>query len=282
MKSDEIRLGRKAIAALINMLSGMTHSEIDMLLFKHDLNRRCHGKNKLDKLGNVFYPLVDEEEYNMYQERNDPIEYINFESEANNAKGLFEEKAQELVSVLEENHDERAKEQAKQQIDTLQQALRADGHDLIKGRVVRFLSPSVDPGQEQGLLESRLNAAGFKVDHNHLIQSVNNAASGNWEAANGQLRSFLEGLCDDIAGRLYDEDGEAPTSGRARQFLKSVGFLTHEESDLLESFFKVLHGEGSHPGKSSEADCHRRRLMAVALANYYLDRLDEWPKQASA
>lgn len=278
MKSDEIRLGRKAIAALINMLSGMTHSQIDMLLFKHDLNRRCHGKNKLDKLGSVFYPLVTEEEYIMYKERGNSIEYTNFESEAENAKGLLEDKAQKLVTILEENHDERAKEQ----IDTLRQALRADGHDLVAGRVVRFLSPSVDPGQEQGLLESRLSDARFEIARNHFRQAVDTAGDGKWESANSQIRPFLEELCNTIAKCLHTRSGEAPSGGAARQFLEETGFLNANESTLLKAFFEVLHGEGPHPGKSSEADCHRRRLMAVALAHYYLDRLDEWPKRARA
>ena len=118
--------------------------------------------------------------------------------------------------------------------------------------------------------------------HKHLDQAVDNAASGNWEAANGQIRTFLEALCDAIAKRLHDGDGEAPKGGDARRFLSEKEFLNANESNLLKAFFAVLHGEGSHPGTSSEDDCHRRRLMAVALANYYLDHFDEWPKRARA
>lgn len=147
---------------------------------------------------------------------------------------------------------------------------------------MRFLSPVVEPGKEQGLLESRLIEAGFMDPRKHLDQAVDNAASGNWEAANGQIRTFLEALCDAIAERLHEGGGEAPNGGDARKLMENRGFLSKEESNLLKAFFTVLHGEGAHPGTSSEDDCHRRRLMAVALANYYLDDLDEWPKQARA
>ena len=111
---------------------------------------------------------------------------------------------------------------------------------------------------------------------------MDTAGDGKWESSNSQIRPFLEELCNAIAKCLHTGSGEAPSGGDARQFLDKKGFLNANESNLLKAFFKVLHGEGAHPGKSSEADCHRRRLMAVALANYYLDRLDEWLKQARA
>lgn len=140
---------------------------------------------------------------------------------------------------------------------------------------MRFLSPAVEPGKEQGLLESRLIDAGFTLAHEHFEEAVSSVAIGNWRAANGQIRTFLEALCDAIAERLHEGGGEAPNGGDARKLMENRGFLSKEESTLLKAFFTVLHGAGAHPGTSSEADCHRRRLMAVALANYYLDRLDE-------
>lgn len=106
---------------------------------------------------------------------------------------------------------------------------------------------------------------------------MDNAARGNWESANGQIRPFLEGLCDAIAQRLFEGDGTAPTRGEARKWLAKCGFLSEEESDLLRSFFEVLHSSGPHPGTSAEDDSHRRRLMAFSLANYYIERLQEWP-----
>ena len=162
-------------------------------------------------------------------------------------------------------------------METLSHGLRVDGFDLLDGRVVPFISPSVEPAAEQGVLESRLDALGFSESRTHLDQAVDNAARGNWESANAQLRPFLEGLCDAIAQQLYEGEGKAPTRGDARQYLAAEGFIDEYEDKLLRAFFKVLHGGGSHSGTSKEADCHRRRLMAFSLANYYLDRLEGWP-----
>lgn len=154
-----------------------------------------------------------------------------------------------------------------------QRALRADGLDLVEGRVSPFLSPTIAPAQEQGVLERRLGELGFAIPLNHLKQAVDNSARGNWEAANGEVRSFLESLCDAVARERHKGPGESPTRGEARKYLEQSGFLTPEESALLMAFFKVLHTAGGHAGTSTEDDCHRRRLMAIALGNYYLDRL---------
>lgn len=88
----------------------------------------------------------------------------------------------------------------------------------------------------------------------------------------------MESLCESVATRvyIYKGTGQPPARGEARKFLADIGFLTPDESELLKSFFRVLHGAGGHAGASDEDDCHRRRLMAVAQANYYLGRLERW------
>ena len=96
------------------------------------------------------------------------------------------------------------------------------------------------------------------------------------------VRSFLEGLCEAIAATIHSGSGKVPVRGAARKFLAEQGFLSQEESTLLKSLFQVLHGEGSHSGTSSSDDCHRRRLMAVSMANYYLELMDFWVSNTSA
>ena len=279
MKSNEYRPGRKTIAALVDLLKDWSRADIRKMLFEHNLNERFQGDPKIEALGNVFYPMVDDSEMQRYLKMYATTDYwmhddFPFDSnvEANDTKYLIEHFIQIPLSSYKGGD----------QIEVLRKALRADGFDLVEGRVVPFLSPAVDLGQEQGLLESCLSEIGFTVAHDHFDQAMDNAARGNWEAANSQVRSFLEALCDSVAKCLHDGGDEAPKRGEARKFLADQGFLNENESELLKWFFKVLSGEGAHPGTSSEDDCHRRRLMAVALANYYLDRLDEWPKRARA
>ena len=241
---DQMRLGRRSLAALIDRLNeSRSDAQIQQLVFKHGLNGRYVGQNKLFRLGAVFHPLVQEEAA---------------QTEVQNAIELFEEVAQGSDEV---------------HLMGFKETLRADGLDMVGGRVVHFLSPSIAPQEEQGLLESRLSSNGFDVALNHFNQSVDNSASGHWESANGGLRAFFECLCNDIAGKLHKGSQSPPTGGAARQYLASQGFLDADESNLLQPLFKILHGQGAHPGTSSSDDCHRRRLMVVALSNYYLDKL---------
>ena len=254
-----VRLGRRSIAALIEVLEHYkTDTIIEHLLFKHSLNQRYRGQNIKSKLGNVFHPLADENAE---------------EAEIDYVRDLCDEVVGDLMGRgIWPDHSE----QDRRIYESFQGALRVDGADLVEGRIVSFLSPSIEPDQEQGVLESRLKQYGFGVASNHLDNALDLASNSKWEPANGEVRSFLESVCEAIAARIYSGPGEAPERGKARKFLAEQGFLNDNESKLLYSLFQVLHGEGGHAGTSSSDDCHRRRLMAVSMANYYLERLDNW------
>lgn len=165
-------------------------------------------------------------------------------------------------------------QQDRESYDAFRRSLKADGYDLHEGHVIPFPSIFVNVAREEGTLETRLREKGFDVARNHLAQAVDNSVRGNWEAANASIGSFLESLCEGITAKLYTDPGSPPTRGKARQYLAQQGFLAQEEAKLLEQFFQILHSSGGrHAGTSSEDDSHRRRLIAVALANYYLERM---------
>ena len=266
------QLGRKTIAALIEHLeSRRTWTQLRHFLFEHGLDERFVGTSKLDALGNVFYPLarLDADQDELHQAR-EALEEI--------TQGLYEtiRAYDEDKSSVSSYEDERARSD----YEHFQRALRADGLDLIQGRISPFLSSTVSPPQEQGVLELRLRELGFTTTLGHLSQATDNAARGNWESANSQVGSFLESLCEGIAARISTVPSKPPSRGEARKFLEESGFLDKTEADLLRSFFQLLHSAGGrHAGTSSENDCHRRRLIAIALANYYLERLESLAKK---
>jgi len=132
--------------------------------------------------------------------------------------------------------------------------------------------PSTGP-QLPSQLSQSLDYFNFAVTKNHLTQAVNNVQRNQWESANGDLRSFLESLCEEIAGHNVAAEGPPPTRGQARQYLVNSGFLTADQGALLQAFFAVLQPGGGHAGASTESDCNCRFAIAVALANFYLSLL---------
>lgn len=261
----EQRLGRKTLAQVVDYLGDKTWKELKQFLFKHGLDERFDGPNKLWALGSVFHPIATTDDQEEVQKAREVLEEI--------TTGLYQKIKGE--SKLNDDLDLGPEYKSKDSVsyDVFQKSLRADGYDLHEGRLVPFPSPSIDVRHEEGVLERRLTSLGFTQALKHLEQATDNSTLGNWEAANGQTRSFMESLCNGIAAKLYTGQGTPPTSGDARKFLKTYGFLNEDESEFLRAFFQILHTSGAHAGTSSENDCHRRRLMAVALSNYYLERI---------
>ena len=258
-QQEPVQLGRRSIAALIEVMDHYrTDTEIEHLLFKHGLNERYSGPNKKSRLGNVLYLLAHDNAD---------------KSELDNAHALCDEVVGDL---MDRGIWPDYSEQSQRIYQSFRGSLRVDGADLVEGQMVSFLSPTVEPDQEQGVLESRLEQYGFGVARNHLDDALDLASNSKWVPANGEVRHFLESICEAIAAMIHSGTGEAPKRGEARKFLAERGFLNDKESDLLRSLFQVLHGEGGHAGTSSSDDCHRRRLMAVSMPNYYLERLDYW------
>lgn len=218
MAGDDVRLGRRTLAALVERLERSSRTTIEHLLFKHALNDRFSGGSKLASLGNVFYPLADEDA--------DP-------DEVGHARELLEEITLDLHQRITGASPWDYSDYDSEQYETMRKALRADGLDLADGRVMIFLTTSVSPAREQGLLERRLADPSFKVASEHLRQAIDNAARGNWESANSQVRSFLESLCEAIAARIFQGSGSPPTHGDARKYLATTGFLSAGESELI-------------------------------------------------
>jgi hypothetical protein len=144
--------------------------------------------------------------------------------------------------------------------------LRADGYEVQDGKLVPAPSSSVDFAAEKGKLEVALETFGFTLALNHLDQAVDNIALGNWEAANAQIRSFLENIFDEIAACKCQGSSPVPKGGNARQYLRNVGFINGDlENNLVKSLFELLHTSGSHPGLSDEQDCLNRLLIPDTL-----------------
>lgn len=150
-------------------------------------------------------------------------------------------------------------------------SLKADGYSLYEGEIIPL---SLEELKEiRGDLEAKLNKAGFKVGLTHYKQAWENYIFSRWEAANSQLRSFLEAVFNDLSLKLCREEASlTEPGGDRRKLLESKGFIEKEKASLVKGFFEMAHTKGSHPGLSDEEDCRLRHAVATQLANYYLDK----------
>src|SRR3546814_12813930 len=74
---------------------------------------------------------------------------------------------------------------------------------------------------------------GFTVPLGHLRQAINAHGRGEWASANSQMRSFLEGLLDEIAERLEPERAATTSGGHGRRALLAH-LDTQSSSDALK------------------------------------------------
>jgi len=126
-----------------------------------------------------------------------------------------------------------------------------------------------------------LSQLGFVTPAGHLAQAIEAHTRGDWAAANGQLRTFIESLFDDIARAVRPVDAaQRPTSENRRALLAEIGFLaadrnewTQDGKNYINGLFKMLHTEGSHPGLSDEDHCTFRLHVVLVTARTFLRRL---------
>lgn len=122
---------------------------------------------------------------------------------------------------------------------------------------------------------------GFHVPLGHLDQAIAAHTRGDWAAANSQIRSFLEGLLDDIAKKIDPQKaGSLSSSENRRAFLADQEFLSKDRNEwatdgksYVGGLFKMLHTHGSHPGLSDDDHSTFRLHLGMITGRAFLRRL---------
>ena len=193
---------------------------------------------------------------------------------------LGEAVVREAVSIVQQ--ESRSKPQA-----TFIQALAKDGYSLTwnaDGEPVLTPALPVELGAEtDDEVHQLLAAHGFETSRGHLDQALNAHARGDWAAANAQLRTFMEGLLDDIAGTLRPTEAATLTSENRRALLGRIDFLSTERKEwtgdgknYVNGLFKMLHTggpAGSHTGLSNVEHSTFRLHLVLVTARTVLRRL---------
>jgi hypothetical protein len=83
--------------------------------------------------------------------------------------------------------------------ETFYRMLDLDGFAISDGVLCRAVPSEFDLPQAEDDIERLLNKHAFSTPKGHLDQALNAHTRGEWASANAQLRSFFEGLLDEMA-----------------------------------------------------------------------------------
>jgi len=265
-----LRFSNRTLSCIIDILAnGYTDTELRNFFFKYNLLAVYEQSGRLTakkrKVNDVFQHLREGDS----------------DSAARVLNSIVIEALKKLYPKEEWSQPQR--QQFFRKFPELDAALRADGFQVRDGELISVISVFVESAKEEALVEKLLDKHGFAIAKNHLKQSYDNYVGGHWEAANGALRSFLQGVFDEIALIIAPREAAKKAPGGARrQLLQEKGFIeSGTEAKLVSSFFQFASYKGSHPGISNESDSRLRRYMAVALASYYLEKLEGFNVQNS-
>jgi hypothetical protein len=166
---------------------------------------------------------------------------------------------------------------------SLMRCLELDGVTVSEGTLRRILPAAAELPQAESEIMRLLEAHGFSTPKGHLKQALDAHGRGEWAAANSQLRTFLEGLLDEMAEKL-DPAAKGISSGHHRRaHLASVKppFLERALNEwgdngvgFINGLMARLHPQGSHPGLSDEADSTFRLHVVLVTARLLLVRFD--------
>jgi hypothetical protein len=121
---------------------------------------------------------------------------------------------------------------------------------------------------QAGQLEDLLTKHNLAVAANHYAQAFDNFKAGNLEASNSQLRTALEETLLKLTSRAT---GWKATNqgGDAIDVLSGKKYFQDGEHNYFLGLWKISHGQGAHPGLTSEAEAEFR-FHAITAAIYFL------------
>jgi len=155
--------------------------------------------------------------------------------------------------------------------DRLLQSLRLDGFEWHDGRLVPTTPEPVGLATELSQLERDLQDLGLNVAAEHYRQACESFVARNWEAANGQIRSFMENLLIELSRR--QTSNSRTDAAAALQDLRDAGFFDNPEWQMLKGFWQSIQDNGPHHGLSHEQEALFRLHVATAVARYAIHKL---------
>ena len=144
-------------------------------------------------------------------------------------------------------------------------------HNLLKQGIKTFRDIN-NPDNLIVILESE----NFDLPPYHYKQACDFLADDYYDPCNGQIRNCLEALVLEI----YEKKTGIKVENyyRALNRMKNLGFINHEESQILKEIKKEWNKRGSHPGRSSKPEAEERLHCVTFLSRFLLYKILNTPK----
>lgn len=272
------QFSRRTILAVTDILNGSGNADITRFLLEHGIEGTGGGYTIRDRTNSIARHLIDNPDATNDDGENitDAVvtAIVNRAISRCQTTELLDDDERTIGYLFEI-------EEFRREYPALERALARDGFTVDGDQLRRTLPDSLDLPKADDEVHLRLGRHGFTVSRTHLDQGIGAHARGEWAGANGQFRTFIESLFDEIAAHLAGHD--VPQAGiQRRQWLahSQPPFFyadLHEWSDdgkgFMESFFRRLHPDGAHPGISNEEDSTFRLHMVLLVARNLLRRI---------
>lgn len=267
----------RTLLEILRYIDNLSHNEIDRLLtvfgISLPIESRC-DYSKMQKSTEIYNQLVGKIENGPFSNNihEDLLQYIyNDYIIKHNQRYLFST-SQPLASF-------------KVFYPVLVNSLRKDGYELKDSKVQKILPKEFEEAKTESELNKLLKKNNFQTSHGHLKQATDNFVHGHWASANSQFRTFTESLFIEIVAKVLPNHSCSNANGAIQLLSKTASppFLREELNEVvtsnnkypfIESFWKRLHTQGSHPGLSDKEDCEFRYQLTMTMAYYLLKRLE--------
>lgn len=281
-------LSYKTCVELIHVIEHYQERFVDRLLQVFDLKHKvsvAEGRFNKDKKANVVlsalrYPPVNGKGPFTSDFRMDILTYLidhYYRAEdADVSSPLFPKKNKHIPY----------NERFEHAFPSLAYSLKRDGYRVCGREIIHSLPPTLEAAQTENELDALLDRYNLAEARVHLQQAISNHSQGNWEAANGQFRPFIESLLIGICQRLLPRNTCNSVAAAIQLLSNSLqpAFLQTELNEVehgdckkpfVEGLWKRMHPAGAHRGTSSEADCTFRYHISIVFAHYLLKRLED-------
>lgn len=275
MPEPGLRFSRRTVIAAVEIMEGAIRIQADLtrclLKWSPALAARCDEGALPDRFNHLI-KFFDEQ----------PDRHL---EDGNLLGDELVEKAVSLFSPIETPVPCREPSTLSPQVAIFLRALDRDGFTVADGVLRRTLPAILKLPEAEDEIFRLLKKHDFAVAKGHLEQAFAAHTDGLWASANSQIRSFLDGLLDEIAERI-DPSATTLASGQPRRTkLALCGFLSRELNEwddsgtgFVNGLVKRLHPHGSHPGLSDQDDSTFRLHIVLLTARLLLVRFDKWGK----